>query len=278
MTAICPYPLKKLYQEGRVLPFVGAGVSASVKWTNKDGKLVRGPSWNELVAQAATILGYEEPELLTFRGSNLQVLEYFRAKKGTMQQLINWLHLHLQPDDASLKASVIHKALAELSQCKTFYTTNYDDFLERSFSLWGRTADAVASERDMGRTHSHTEIVKFHGDFNSPGRMVMSERDYEARIRLEDDLDLKLRSDALGRVLLFLGYSFRDSNVSYLFRKTMDSFGLHPATGGNRAYILVVEPSDFERHLFQERQIEVLDLEGDNIEDQISQFLSDMQK
>lgn len=274
----CPEPLKKLYQEGRVLPFIGAGVSMSVRWKDKDGEVVRGPSWNELVAQAAKLLGYEEPELLTFRGSSLQVLEYFRAKKGGMQPLINWLHLHLQPDDDSLRASVIHKSLADLGQCKTFYTTNYDDFLERSFALSGRTTYSIASERDMGRTHSHTEIVKFHGDFNSPGRMVMSERDYEARIRLEDDLDLKLRSDTLGRVLLFLGYSFRDSNVSYLFRRTMDSFGLHPATGGKRAYILVIEPSDFERHLFQERQIEVLDLKGDDVENQISQFLADMQR
>lgn len=273
----CPDQLRTLYQQGRVLPFIGAGVSMSVKWT-KDGKTIRGPSWNELVEQAAALLGYTEPELLTFRGSSLQILEYFRSKKGSMQELINWLHLHLQPDDDSLRGSETHKALAQLHQCKTFYTTNYDDFLERSFKLWDRTAFRVASERDMGRTHSDTEIVKFHGDFNTPDRMVMSERDYEKRINLDGDLDLKLRSDALGRAILFLGYSFRDSNVSYLFRRIMDSFGLHPGTGGKRAYILVVEPSDFELSLFQERQIEVIALKGDDIEKQISQFLSDMRR
>jgi SIR2-like domain len=44
-----------------------------------------------------------------------------------------------------------------------------------------------------------TQVVKFHGDFNRPETMVLSERDYERRMRLEDAMDLKLRSDVLGR-------------------------------------------------------------------------------
>lgn len=35
--------LKTLYREGRLIPFIGAGVSMSVTW-KRDGRVRRGPS------------------------------------------------------------------------------------------------------------------------------------------------------------------------------------------------------------------------------------------
>ncbi len=70
------------------------------------------------------------------------------------------------------------------------------------------------------------EIVKFHGDLSNPERMVLSESDYERRLKLAEVEDQRLLSDVLGRaILFFLGYSFRDWNVSYLFRIVNDQFG-----------------------------------------------------
>ena len=53
-------------------------------------------------------------------------------------------------------------------------------------------------------------MVKFHGDFNTPDQMVLSESQYMDRMRLENPMDFKLRADILGRAVLFIGYSFRD--------------------------------------------------------------------
>ena len=89
-----PPDLKRLYRDGRILPFVGAGASMNVNWRGLDGRDLRGPSWDELVDQAARMLGVEEPELLRMRGSPLQILEYFRAKKGSFAPLTNWLHFN----------------------------------------------------------------------------------------------------------------------------------------------------------------------------------------
>ncbi len=36
--------LRDRYQEGRLIPFIGAGVSMSVKW-EENGREKRGPSW-----------------------------------------------------------------------------------------------------------------------------------------------------------------------------------------------------------------------------------------
>jgi hypothetical protein len=99
----------------------------------------RGSSWDELVDQAARMLGIEEPSLLRMRGTPLQILEYFRDKKGSFASLTNWLHLNMQPPDDRLRASAMHSALASLDHCPIIYTTNYDDLLERTMRLAGGT-------------------------------------------------------------------------------------------------------------------------------------------
>jgi hypothetical protein len=60
------------------------------------------------------------------------------------------------------------------------------------------------------------EIIKFHGDFSAPETMVLTESQYFERMALDTAMDIRLRADALGRALLFIGYSLTDVNVRYL--------------------------------------------------------------
>jgi len=250
-------------------------MSASrVQWTS-EGKLRRGPSWRELVDKAAELIGADDPELLRIRGSDLQILEYLRIKRDTMQPLINWLHANIRPGDEDLRRSVLHQALASLSGCHLIYTTNYDDFIERAMTLHGRAVVTIAAEHDLSL--AETQVVKFHGDFNRPERMVLSESDYERRMRLESPMDLKLRSDVLGRALLFIGYSFSDANVAYLFRLVTEHFGeLLQSFAGKRAYIVFPNPSDFELQLFHARGIEVIPTFGPDRAEAAARILNAM--
>jgi hypothetical protein len=59
-----------------------------VQWM-AGGELRRGPSWRELVDKAAELIGAGDPELLRFRGSDMQIVEYLRIKRGSIQPLIN---------------------------------------------------------------------------------------------------------------------------------------------------------------------------------------------
>lgn len=272
----CPPELKWLYRDGRVIPFVGAGASMAVRWEVGTG-LERGPSWREMVDQAARILGFDEADLLRVRGTDLQILEYFKARKGSFAELTNWLHLKMRPKDQDLASSVLHVALAQLTNCRHYYTTNYDDFLERSLSLAGRSPRVIRSERDLSANSDGVQVVKFHGDFNAPDLMVLSESHYEERLLLNSPLDFKLRSDCLARAVLFVGYSFRDSNVAYIFRRINDVLGQLPDSfSGKRAYILVSHPSDFEMRLFQARNIEVIPLYGQDRATSIAEVLGEM--
>jgi NAD-dependent SIR2 family protein deacetylase len=273
----CPDDLRKLYQEGRVIPFIGAGASMAVSW-EEGGDEKKGPSWAQLVDQAARLVGANEPALLRMRGSDLQILEYVKSKKAGMQQLINWLNMNMNPPDEALLSSRIHSALAALENCKLFYTTNYDDFLERALQLSEREVVTVSSENELSQSlHEKNQVVKFHGDFNRPEAMVLTESDYDRRMMFEDALDLKMRSDVLGKVILFIGYSFNDANVAYLFRRLNDVFGKLPQSYvGKRAYIAYSNPSDFERRLFHARDIEVISINGNRREEDIVGLLEGM--
>jgi SIR2-like protein len=272
MRVVCPDDLRSLYLEGRLVPFIGAGISTAVTWTTDTGERQHGPSWGELVDKAAELLGFDDAQLLRARGTDLQILEYFRIKRhDNTGELTSWLTTHMQPGDADLAASPVHASLAAMDKCSVFYTTNYDDFLERAFRLHHRQAMPVTIEghiadaltRRVSGEPPLCEIVKFHGDLLQTSEMVLSESDYERRLKLEKALDHRLRNDALGRAILFLGYSFRDWNVAYLFRLVNEAFGQLPGSVyGRRAYITVADPSDFERTLFKARNIEVIPVRG----------------
>ena len=270
-----PKELKSVYNEGRLLPFIGAGISMSVEWT-VGSNVRRGPSWGELVEKASSLLGFNDPDLLRVRGTDLQILEYFRLLNGNPTELTNWLVKELQPPDDALTNSLIHKALSELKKCKTFYTTNFDTFLEDSFTLYKRNNKVIVKEQHMCRAHNgECEIVKFHGDLNNPEMLVLSEADYEKRLTLSTELDYRFMADLLNRTVLFLGYSFRDSNVAYLFRKFNNQFvninnnGLH----GPKAYIVVKNPSRFEKTLFKSRNIEIIPAQTEKLTDFIADLL-----
>lgn len=238
-----------------------------IEWEDRQGTKKRGPSWSQLVDAAAFQLGFQDPALLRARGEDLQILEYFRSRNdGRLAPLTNWLVQQLDVPDEVLASDQTYSALAGLQLCSTVYTTNFDDFLERGLRLNGRQAEVVASETEIrnllaARVGDATicEVLKFHGDLNHPDEMVVTDSDYRSRLALEKAMDARLRADLLGRVVLFIGYSFRDWNVSYLFHLIQRLQGRLPGSvSGRRGFITVSDPSDFEVQLFNARNIGVI--------------------
>src|SRR5688572_23698811 len=135
LATFCPPQLRANYLEGRLLPFIGAGISRSVEW-NDNGVVVHGPTWSELVDQATKDLGFATPQLARVRGTDLQILEYFKVKNsGQTAKLTNWLTRLMTPPDKAIEDSAILDALTDLDRCQLLYTTNYDNFIERAFAI-----------------------------------------------------------------------------------------------------------------------------------------------
>ncbi len=272
----CPTDLRRLYRGRRVIPFIGAGASMAVCW-GPDHKQ-RGPAWEEMVDQAAKLLGASEPNLLRCRGTDLQILEYFKILNGGFAPLTNWLSLQFSAaTNDDILASPIHAELVKLDRCSMYYTTNYDNFLERALRKSGRSTHITSSELNISHDRTFVEVVKFHGDFNTPDQMVLSESQYMDRMRLESPMDFKLRADILGRAVLFIGYSFRDPNVNYIFHIVNRLFSNLPdSASGRRAYIILPEPSEFERRLFHMRNIDVIPIGARDIANDTAAILQQM--
>ena len=273
----CPPDLRRLYHERRVIPFIGAGASMSVSW---GGGTRRGPSWGQMVDQAASLLGASNPDLLRLRGTDLQILEYFKIVNGNLAPLTNWLSNEFSSaTDDDILRSPIHAELVQLDRCSIYYTTNYDNFVERALQKAGRSSHITATELNISHDRSRVEVVKFHGDFNHPDQMVLSESHYMNRMRLESAMDFKLRADILGRAVLFIGYSFRDPNVDYIFHIVNQLFSSLPGSASDRrAYIVLPEPAEFERKLFLNRNIEVIPIAAANMPGDVADILRQMRR
>lgn len=113
------------------------------------------------------------------------------------------------------------------------YTTNYDRWIEKAFELYGKNFIKVANVSDIPLIKDGvTQIIKFHGDFDNDDTIVIDESSYYERLEFETPLDIKLRSDVLGKSVLFIGYSLTDVNLRFLFYKLAKLWKTNNGGGG----------------------------------------------
>ncbi len=202
--------LQKEYREGRLIPFLGAGFS----------KPLNLPSWSELMGWMAKRLGFE-PELFELHGTYPQLAEFLDlARHDALKSFIHEMTVQLDSLEARRKrrSSITHKALAELD-FRTIYTTNYEAHIEGALEDAGKKYAVLASLEDFQaeREPGSCELIKFHGTLSDPETLVLTESSYFERMRLEGAADQRLRSDLLSNSFLFIGYSFSDSNIRYIW-------------------------------------------------------------
>lgn len=112
-----------------------------------------------------------------------------------------------------------HEALSKIPHFFKIHTTNYDALLE---SVYKGNCYVVKQDKDFRDLPDDKVIIlKSHGDFDNPNSIVLSRFDYDAWFKGErlEMLWQELERDATSKTILFMGYSFSDSNFQYLLRK-----------------------------------------------------------
>lgn len=205
--------LKKHYEDNRLIPFIGAGFSMNLKL----------PDWKGLILSLGKNIGYHE-ELFLLHGSYQELAEYVKTyHKREWQEFIHTMHTDFDSDKTRKlrKTSKHHKALARLN-FKTIYTTNYDLHIEESLRENKRNVRTIVILENFIepiKVEDCTEVIKFHGCINYPDTIILTESQYFSRMALEEPVDQRLRSDLLSNSFLFLGYSFSDPNIRYIWYK-----------------------------------------------------------
>ncbi len=206
MTHTIPDELLTAIKERRAILFVGAGLSMSVGL----------PSWQQFIDHMCEELGVKSDEMIGSTKSYHTLAEYYRLRQGSIGPLRSWLDRNWKVSEEKVRASKMHEVLVAL-RFPVIYTTNYDRNIETAFEAHGRDYVKIANARDLTKIREGvTQIVKFHGDFDDDESLVITETDYFGRLAFDSPLDIRFRADALGKTVLFIGYSMTDMNIRLL--------------------------------------------------------------
>ncbi|CAH3662028.1 SIR2 family NAD-dependent protein deacylase [Klebsiella pneumoniae] len=251
------------YKKGNVILFVGAGVSMNLGL----------PSWSQLVDHIATELGYD-PDIYRTFGSALELAEYYKLKKGKIGPLRSWMDRMWHSSDIDIKKSKVHEYIAK-ANFPIIYTTNYDRWIETALSNYGKEYTKISSVSDIAKIDNNkTQIIKFHGDFDDDSSIVLDETSYFQRLEFETPLDIKFRSDVLGKSVLFIGYSLSDINIRLLFYKLSKLWKQQKLEEAQpKSYIFLPRPNPIQEEILEQWRIGMISSENDNPGESLEEFL-----
>lgn len=183
--------------------FVGAGMSAGVGFVD----------WRGLLREIATDLKLdvdEEHDLIT-----LAQYEYNRNRnRSRLNQKI------VEEFCARATISESHRWIARLP-IDTVWTTNYDTLLEQAYSDVAKTVDVKHRPTDLLRRLPYADVIllKMHGDVSQADEAVLIKDDYERYESKRGMFTSRLQGDLTWKQFLFLGFSFTDPNIDYIFSR-----------------------------------------------------------
>jgi hypothetical protein len=255
------------YREKNVILFVGSGVSKNLGL----------PTLSELIDHIAVELGYD-PEIYKSFGNGLALAEYYRVKTGSIGPLRSWMDTNWHSANVDLQGSEIHKLIAN-SKFPMVYTTNYDRWLENSYELYNKKYTKIAGVSDIAKIKDGvTQVIKFHGDFDNDETIVLDESSYYERLEFETPLDIKLRSDVLGKSVLFIGYSLTDVNLRFLFYKLAKLWKSNNGGGVQpRSYVFTHIPNPIQETILDQWGIKMLTSKESDPQKALLEFLRKFQ-
>lgn len=196
--------LSKELEEGNLAIFAGAGFSMAAGFVD----------WKTLLKPIADDLGLDvdrEWDLVTLAQYHANVNS---ANRGKLNQLLVTEFCHeIAPTDN-------HQILARLP-IDTFWTTNYDNLLERALSDNAKIPDVKYTVKQLATTRRKRDAIvyKMHGDAAHPADAVLIRDDYE-RYHIKMQAFITALSGALvSKTFLFVGFSFTDPNLEYILSR-----------------------------------------------------------
>jgi hypothetical protein len=256
-------PLIHALRNGQAIAFVGSGVSRNLGL----------PSWQELINKMAMDLDFD-PLIYGGHGGYLELAEYYEQKKASLGPLRSWMDRTWHTDEDKVDSSKVHQALMQLN-FPIIYTTNYDRWLEIAFTRSNRAFVKVANVGDFTKIKDGVaQIIKLHGDFDDDRSLVLTESSYFERLSFESPLDIKLRSDSIGKTILFIGYSLSDINVRYLLYKLHRLWAESAfAAARPKSYMFLTRPNPVQEAILEKRGILPIVADVDNPSEGLTAFL-----
>lgn len=241
-----PKPLLKDFINNRVVPFVGAGFSKNADIPEN----LSIPDWNELgKLVAAEINDYE------YDNNPIDALSYYESLYSRAK-LVEFLMRALNV--GKIKPGDTYTAFCKLFT-GTICTTNFDFLLEEEMNALHRPISTVVTEDRLTiNTPDESRILKLHGDFNHPDRMIITEHDYDMYLENNPIFATYISNLFINNTMLLIGYSLDDSDFRSLWQI------INKRLGGmtQPAYCVTVGASPALIARYTRRKIHVINLPG----------------
>lgn len=188
-------------RQGTATIFLGAGMSKAAGFVD----------WKGLLSDLAADLGLkidEETDLIS--------LAQFHKNKNNNRNRINEKIVD-EFTDSDVETEN-HRIIARLP-FNTIWTTNYDDLIEDAHLKVNKKIDVKKNVDDLfiNRENRSCILYKMHGDKDQPNDAVLLKEDYEKYYYTHEPFISLLNSELISKSFLFVGFSFTDPNINYIF-------------------------------------------------------------
>lgn len=243
-----PKPLLSDFLKNRVIPVVGAGFS-------KNADIPAGltmPDWRELgKAVASYIPEYE------YDNNPIDTLSYYEelySRPKLVELIMAELHHGLiQPGNT-------YKAFCEIFR-GTICTTNFDTLLEDAMVQSRFPVSVIATEDRLSvGGSSECKIIKLHGDYNHPERMVITEKDYDLFTERNPVLSTYVANLFISNTMMLIGYSLDDYDFRGIWQVIINRLGKM----SQPAYCITVGMSKERISRYQRRGIRTINIQADS--------------
>jgi len=221
--------IKSINSENAAI-FAGAGLSVSTGLVN----------WKELLREMAEELNLDvdkEHDLIS-------LAQYYENEKGGRGSINNQLIEQFTKD---VEESENHKILA-LLPIKTYWTTNYDDLIEKTLEKSGKITDVKRVPENLAISKLRRDVViyKMHGDITLSHEAVLTKDDYENYNEKRQVFTTALQGDLVSKTFLFIGFSFEDPNLEYILSRIRILLGNH--TPDHYCFFKSLSEKDYDNH------------------------------
>jgi len=190
-------------EAGNAAIFAGAGLSVGA------GAV----SWKELLRDSASKIGLDVDKEYDL----VSVAQYIYNQSNSRNKITKLIKNHIKTNG---EVTENHKILANLP-IDTYWTTNYDEYIEESFKMINKICDTKKSVHDLSTEihNSEATVYKMHGDINRAHEAVLIKDDYEIYDKKNELFTMALKSDLISKTFLFIGFSFDDPNLETILSK-----------------------------------------------------------
>jgi len=188
-------------RQGNATVLIGAGLSKAAGFVD----------WKGLLKDLATELGLkieDEYDLIS-------VAQFHKNYKQNRNRIDEKIVNEFTDKDIETEN---HRIIARLP-FNTIWTTNYDSLIEDTHEKYNKKVDTKSEVDDLffNRDNRACILYKMHGDKNKPSKAVLLKEDYEKYYYTHEPFIALLNSELITKSFLFVGFSFTDPNINYVF-------------------------------------------------------------